>query len=72
MTTRAIHRTAADRGVSNVFDTWSEAAAFRDEHLEGAPATTWPSVTPPSLTRVGQRSSRRGRSHCEGSRDRFP
>lgn len=25
----------------------AEAEAFRDEHLEGAPATTWPSVTLP-------------------------
>ena len=29
--------------VSNVFDTWSEAEAFRDEHLEGAypGSTAW-------------------------------
>lgn len=33
--------------VSNTFDTRAEAEAFRDEHLEGAPATTWPSVTLP-------------------------
>lgn len=37
----------AEYFVSNVFDTREEAEAFRDEHLEGAPATTWPSVTLP-------------------------
>lgn len=33
--------------VSNVFDTWSEAAAFRDEHLEGAypGSTAWVEFT---------------------------